>query len=72
MEDRSAETNILCPVCGTHRFAERDDYAICPVCGWENDALQYDEPDYEGGANVESLNQYREEWKTRAAQRGIK
>lgn len=34
-------------------------YSICPVCGWEDDPVQYDDPDHEGGGNVESLNQVR-------------
>ncbi|MCC8042205.1 MAG: hypothetical protein LIO69_01545 [Oscillospiraceae bacterium] len=31
-------------------------------CGWENDGVQYDDPDYAGGANPESLNEYRKLW----------
>ena len=35
-------------------------YAICPVCYWEDDPVQFRDPDYAGGAakNV-SLNQAR-------------
>lgn len=53
---------IKCPVCGQYEFGERDDFDICDVCGWENDGLQYDQPDYWGGANDMSLNQYKAAW----------
>ncbi|MCR5182245.1 MAG: hypothetical protein K6D56_04430 [Clostridia bacterium] len=49
----------ICPVCGRHHFMERNAYEICPVCGWEDDPVQRREPDFEGGANELSLNQYR-------------
>jgi hypothetical protein len=50
-----------CPCCGFRTLAEeeRGSYALCPVCGWEDDRLQHDDPDYAGGANVESLNEKR-------------
>ncbi|ARP50579.1 hypothetical protein B6259_06620 [Ruminococcaceae bacterium CPB6] len=32
---------------------------VCPVCGWEDDGVQLDEPDLEGGANEMSLNEAR-------------
>jgi hypothetical protein len=35
-------------------------YAICPVCWWEDDDLQFRDPDYQGGANKVSLRQARE------------
>lgn len=55
----------MCPCCGRHRFEEVDFYEICPVCGWEDDPLQRDEPDYEGGANEMSLNQAREAYRNK-------
>lgn len=48
-----------CPVCGKHWFSEAGAYEVCPVCGWEDDPVQRREPDFEGGANELSLNQYR-------------
>lgn len=50
-----------CPCCGflTMFGPTRDTYDICPVCRWEDDEVQYDNPDYAGGANHESLNQAR-------------
>ena len=32
---------------------------ICMFCGWEDDGLQNEQPDYRGGANHMSLNQYK-------------
>jgi len=48
-----------CPVCGNSTLTEKPPgtYAICTVCGWEDDPVQYNEPDYQGGANKVSLNQ---------------
>ena len=37
-------------------------YEICDVCDWEDDPVQFGEPDYAGGANKISLNQARKEW----------
>lgn len=39
--------------------AARGSYELCPVCYWEDDGVQFSDPDYEGGANAESLNQAR-------------
>ncbi len=49
-----------CKVCGLG--AIEHDFAICEYCGWEADCLQNDEPDYIGGANEMSLNQYKKFW----------
>jgi hypothetical protein len=35
-------------------------YLICDVCGWEDDPVQFDDIDYEVGANRVSLRQARE------------
>lgn len=35
---------------------------ICTYCGWEDDGLQNEQPDYMGGANHMSLNQYKKFW----------
>jgi hypothetical protein len=37
-------------------------FEICPLCGWEDDDIQNDDPDYAGGANKLSLNDYRAQW----------
>ena len=56
---------IKCPVCGLYEFSSIDDYDSCDVCKWQNDNLQLVKPDYWGGANELSLNDYRALWRTR-------
>ena len=53
---------INCPVCSEYQFEKEDNYEVCPVCEWENDGLQMKDPDYWGGANDESLNEYKAAW----------
>lgn len=50
-----------CPCCGSEVLEgpSPGSYEICPVCGWEDDDVQFREPDLEGGANEMSLNQAR-------------
>lgn len=50
-----------CPCCGfrTLAEAERGSYDLCEICDWEDDGVQYRDPDYRGGANRESLNKAR-------------
>ena len=49
-----------CKVCGMGDI--KHSYDICPYCGWEDDDIQNEEPDYMGGANEMSLNQYKKFW----------
>ena len=50
-----------CPCCGCFTLPEppTGTYFICPVCFWEDDNVQFHDPDSEGGANAVSLNQAR-------------
>lgn len=50
---------FACPCCGYKTFYSEPNgsYDICLVCFWENDPIQLDDPDYEGGANLMSLRQ---------------
>lgn len=53
-----------CPCC---RFLALDEqppgtYQICAICGWEDDLVQFEDPDYRGGANRPSLNEWRQEF----------
>lgn len=47
-----------CCCCGYLTLGEAPPgtYEICPVCGWEDDFVQFEDPDIEGGANQVSLN----------------
>ena len=50
-----------CPCCGFLTRSSKDfgTYEICPVCKWEDDDIQTEDPNFEGGANEMSLNQAR-------------
>lgn len=53
----------ICPVCNKYEFEDVGCFDICPYCGWEDDIVQLNDPDFEGGANDLSLNQYKEQYK---------
>jgi len=59
MKDNSANNKYFCPCCGYNTFDEPPPgtYSLCEICFWEDDPLQFEIPDFEGGANVVSLNQ---------------
>ena len=59
-KEKRMNKDWICPCCGKHYFSEEDSFEICPVCGWEDDKFQRHHPDFDGGANVMSLNQARE------------
>lgn len=46
-----------CPICGYYTFEDGLGltYNICPVCFWEDDVIDYDDPDADTGANCASL-----------------
>jgi len=54
---------LTCPCCGYKTLSELNSWEICVVCRWEDDPLQSDEPDFAGGANVESLREAQRNWK---------
>ena len=49
---------VLCRCCKKY-WIEDDVHDICVVCGWEDDPVQNDDEDWEGGANNLSLREYR-------------
>lgn len=49
-----------CKVCGLSDIEYS--YQVCRFCGWEDDDIQNDYPNYIGGANKMSLNQYKKFW----------
>lgn len=46
-----------CKICGMGNIDFIHD--ICMFCGWEDDDIQNEKPDYMGGANHMSFNQYK-------------
>jgi len=48
-----------CPCCGFKSLTEQPPgtYDICEICFWEDDGVQYNDPDYAGGANKVSLRE---------------
>jgi hypothetical protein len=54
-----------CPCCGYYTLDNEPpgSFDICPVCFWEDDSIQYTNPDYAGGANDVSLKNARENYK---------
>ncbi|MGM7637493.1 CPCC family cysteine-rich protein [Bacillus sp. Hm123] len=48
-----------CPCCGYKTLEEEPPgtYDVCEICFWEDDIVQFNDPDYEGGANEVSLRQ---------------
>jgi lysophospholipase L1-like esterase len=58
---------FACPCCGYLTLSERPPgtYQICDICFWEDDYVQSADPDYEGGANRESLRQAQEAFAAR-------
>jgi len=53
-----------CQCCGYYTLYDKPigTYEICEVCYWEDDDIQCEDPNYEGGANDMSLNQARESY----------
>jgi hypothetical protein len=50
-----------CACCGFLTMPEpgTGTFEICPVCFWEDDKVQYNDIDFVGGANEESLREAR-------------
>ena len=51
---------MKCPICQNETFNDKDyEYQICGECFWEYDLLQVENPNLSGGANKQSLNEYK-------------
>ncbi len=58
----SSEENekYRCPCCGYKTLDPPPrEHEICNVCFWQDNAVQFDKPDFRGGANDVSLNEAR-------------
>lgn len=51
--------NYNCPCCGQKTLETEHMFDICSVCGWEDDNVQFRNPNLRGGANFFSLNEYK-------------
>jgi anaerobic ribonucleoside-triphosphate reductase len=58
------QKNKNCNCCGFPTLPADSLFEICPICGWQDDSVQNDDPDYAGGANTQSLNEYQTQWFT--------
>lgn len=54
-----------CACCGflTRFEKQAGSFEICPICFWEDDNVQFNNIDFKGGANEESLREARENFK---------
>ncbi|GHS91164.1 hypothetical protein FACS1894139_01270 [Planctomycetales bacterium] len=59
----------FCACCGERTLSADSRFEICPRCGWEDDDIQNDAPNWAGGANMLSLNQYKTAWSVGRASR---
>lgn len=59
------EAKKMCKCCGKYELDKDSIFEICPICGWESDPVQEDDPNYSGGANSLSLNDYKKEYESR-------
>jgi len=53
---------FICPCCGYFTIDTRGNFEICPICYWEDDPVQFERPDYVGGANPCSLRQSQQNY----------
>jgi Cysteine-rich CPCC len=67
--ETSVGWRYACPCCDFLTLTEppTGTFAICPVCRWEDDNIQFENIDYEGGANGVSLRQARKNFRQYAA-----
>lgn len=55
----------MCSCCGYLTLSEEPPgtFEICSVCNWEDDNVQFNNIEYRGGANEESLREARQNFK---------
>ena len=54
-----ARRKHTCPCCGYKTLDDTSpgSHLICEICFWEDDPVQFEDPDFVGGANTVSLRQ---------------
>ncbi len=68
------KSDVKCPVCENYSFNSVSfpgSYLICEICYWEDDLLQYENPNYNGGANKVSLNEARDNFRLKSGAKGL-
>ncbi|MEZ4887459.1 MAG: CPCC family cysteine-rich protein [Chitinophagales bacterium] len=63
MEIKHCKYQCLCCEHYTLEVKPDNTFQLCPVCFWEDDGVQLNDPNYEGGANHISLNQARKNYR---------
>lgn len=53
--------DVLCPICGEYKMKHFGN--VCPVCGWEHTPTAFIDPDFLGGANQLTANDYKKLFK---------
>ncbi len=56
------QVNKKCPCCQYKTLSVNSMYDVCPVCYWQDDPIQNQLSDFEGGANEVSLQQAKENY----------
>lgn len=66
MTDNIDMDRYPCPCCGKPTLDEKPPgtWLICDICWWEDDPVQFENPEYRGGANGPSLNEARQHFHT--------
>jgi hypothetical protein len=61
----ATKKRFACPCCGylTLGTVPPGSYEICAVCYWEDDQVQFRDPEYRGGANEVCLREARENYR---------
>ncbi|MDO4616448.1 MAG: histidine phosphatase family protein [Lachnospiraceae bacterium] len=57
--DHAGTGQPVCACCGAPIEERR---TVCETCGWEDDPVQNRDPEFVGGANADSLNEYRRKY----------
>jgi len=59
------QKKFQCKCCGNKTLSEfpNGTFEICEICFWEDDNVQSNDPNFEGGANEISLNASKENYK---------
>ena len=60
------EKKYTCPCCGYRTLSIRPPgtYEICYICGWEDDPVQFNDPDSQNGANTVTLREAQQNFVT--------